>query len=134
MKDGKPVNWCVLGFKDKKSMKLKVLASGPGGLVEVLGALEDDQVMFGSFRVTGVDERGGVTSRRSKFVSFTWAGPGVPVMMKSKISQFRTKVKQCFTGAHLFLQLGNKVRLSLPRRFARCRFRFACCRHSSPFV
>ena len=109
MKDGKPTNWCVLGFKDKKAAKLKVLFSGEGGLDALLPNLDDGAVMFGAFRVTGVDERGGVTSRRSKFVSFSWAGPQVPVMMKSKVSVYRTKVKELFTGSHLFFQIGNKV-------------------------
>ena len=129
MKDGKPINWCVLGFKDKKAAKLKVLFSGEGGLDALLPNLDDGAVMFGAFRVTGVDERGGVTSRRSKFVSFSWAGPQVPVMMKSKVSVYRTKVKELFTGSHLFFQIGDRVRcLARSRTFSHRGLR--CAAHS----
>ena len=102
MKDGKPKNWVVFGV-NKRFTKLKIQGSGEGGRAEALAELKDDKVNFGAFRVTGVDERGGVTSRRSKFVFFAWAGPNVPVMMRAKMNGCRGAVRGICSGAHLDL-------------------------------
>jgi hypothetical protein len=50
MKDGKPKNWVVYGV-NKKMTKLKVQASGPGGLADVLQNLAPDSVNFAALYV-----------------------------------------------------------------------------------
>ena len=53
MKDGKPKNWVVFGV-NKKMTKLKVQASGPGGLSDVVENLAPDSVNFAALYVSHV--------------------------------------------------------------------------------
>ena len=75
-----------------------VCDSGDGGMVDVLGRLRDDQVQFGGFRVTGVDNKGTVKSTRGKFIFFTWIGSSVPTMEKLNA---RAVPSDVFHGAHV---------------------------------
>ena len=60
------------------------------------------QVQFGGFKVTQLDTRGGVTSRREKFVFFTWTGPRVKYAKRAILNSQRSSVKQQdFKGVHL---------------------------------
>lgn len=64
--------------------KSEVVGKGDGNLDEIKACLKDDRVQYGGFRVDGVDERGGVTSRRAKLIFFSFIGENVPVMKKAK--------------------------------------------------
>lgn len=97
-------NWVVLRFQSKKV--LEIAGSGSGGRAECLAALKDNEVMFGGFVVYGVDSRGGVTSKRAKFVHFAWVGPKVPIMHRSRASSMGSDVSDWFSGAHMTLRVG----------------------------
>jgi len=56
------LNWFMLNYVDKS--KLQVKSSGDGGLAELAGKFEDDQVMFGFLKV-GAEDRKAVTSVRN---------------------------------------------------------------------
>lgn len=66
--------------------------------------MSDDEITFIGFRVTGIDERGGVTSRRTKLGFICWTGENVPNLVKAKLSSFTSGVKEYFDGVHLTLK------------------------------
>jgi len=114
-------NWCVYTLKGKKKRKIVLSGKGAGGLQEFEKALQDDQVQFGGFRVTGVDRKGTCTSVRSKFVFVTWVGPkvsvikraGVPSLSVRLVSYYRTRIFSChaltdpLTNPHLQVAIGK---------------------------
>lgn len=53
---------------------------------------------YGCFVVYGVDQRGEVVSRREKFVTVSWVGPGVGIMAKARVTSQRGAVKGYFSG------------------------------------
>ena len=70
-----PLNWVLLGFPAGEKKKVEVVGSGTGGRAELVSNFKDDQVMYGGFVVYGVDDRGGVQSRRGKFCFVCYVGP-----------------------------------------------------------
>ena len=89
-------NWVLLRFASKKV--LEIAGSGQNGRAECVANLKEDEVMFGGFVVYGVDTRGGVTSKRAKFVHFAWVGPKVRIMDRSRASAMGNEVSDWFGG------------------------------------
>eukprot|EP00500_Bicosoecida_sp_ms1_P010036 CAMPEP_0203832602 /NCGR_PEP_ID=MMETSP0115-20131106/71177_1 /ASSEMBLY_ACC=CAM_ASM_000227 /TAXON_ID=33651 /ORGANISM="Bicosoecid sp, Strain ms1" /LENGTH=180 /DNA_ID=CAMNT_0050741671 /DNA_START=58 /DNA_END=597 /DNA_ORIENTATION=+ len=94
--------WCLLGV-DGDEMVVK--HSGAGGLDEMKKHLKPDSMLFGGFRVDGVDKRGGVTSRRCKLVAFSFAGESVKPMVRAQGRQHMSQVLKYFHGHHLKLDI-----------------------------
>ena len=70
----------VFGYEGNS--KIVVKGSGSGGLDELKGSLEDDQVNYGYLRVTSGDSE----SKRSKFVFISWVGEKVGPLKRAKVS------------------------------------------------
>jgi len=62
----------LLAYGDNKDVVLA--GKGTGGLAELKGQLNNNQVNFGVVRVRAVDDHG---SKRAKFVFVTFVGAGV---------------------------------------------------------
>lgn len=101
-----------MGLPAGEKEMMAVLAQGAGGLDEMKEHLKDDQMVFGGFRVDGVDKRGGVTSRRCKLVVFSWSGASVKPMLRARGRQHMTQVLKYFHGHHLKLEITDKDDLS----------------------
>ena len=78
----------VFGYEGNS--KIVVKGSGSGGLDELKGSLEDDQVNYGYLRVTSGDSE----SKRSKFVFISWVGEKVGPLKRAKVSVHKAGVKQ----------------------------------------
>ena len=78
-------NYVLLHFP--KKTKAAVLASGSGGHAEMITKLDGSCVVFGGFVVYGVDERGGVTSKREKLVHFSYTPSGISLMAQARAGQ-----------------------------------------------
>mmetsp|Transcript_79334 Transcript_79334/g.220621 ORF Transcript_79334/g.220621 Transcript_79334/m.220621 type:complete len:207 (+) Transcript_79334:38-658(+) len=102
--DASPLSWFVVGQK-AGSNEMEVKARGDGDLDELKAALKPDQLLQGAFRVDGVDERGGVTSRRCKLIAFNWAGPDVPGMVRARSRGNVTAVLKYMSGHHIKMEL-----------------------------
>ena len=86
--DNSDTNWVVYGYEGNSKIVKK--ASGSGGLDELKGSLEDDQVHYGYLRVTSGDNE----SKRSKFVFISWVGERVGPLKRAKVSVHKASVKQ----------------------------------------
>eukprot|EP01001_Neometanema_parovale_P009373 NODE_5617_length_926_cov_27.506849_g5394_i0.p1 GENE.NODE_5617_length_926_cov_27.506849_g5394_i0~~NODE_5617_length_926_cov_27.506849_g5394_i0.p1 ORF type:complete len:244 (+),score=64.97 NODE_5617_length_926_cov_27.506849_g5394_i0:62-793(+) len=112
--DTDPQNWVIIGPpvgnaspKSGGKLMVEVIARGEDGMKGLLEVLDDSRVMFGGFRVRAVDERGGVTSDRSKFVHIQWTGSSMSAMAKAKITMQRPEFEKIFSGAHLTMQVSD---------------------------
>jgi len=99
----KPENWVVYQLKKKgrKKRRLALVKTGAGGLSDALSVLQDDAVQFFGFRVTGIDEKGGATSLRSKFVKVCYIGSGVSTMEKARCSGISGAAFDFFASCHV---------------------------------
>jgi len=105
-KEGK-TNWILFSFENDKSTKLVSSATGPGGLDELKGNFKDDQIHYGAFRVTGVDNRETTVSRRPKFIWFTYIGPKLSVLKKARTSTQKPDLAKFFQSAQMNLELSS---------------------------
>jgi len=86
--DANDTNWVVYGYEGNNKIVKK--ASGAGGLDELKGTLEDDQVQYGYLRVVSGDSE----SKRAKFVFISWVGERVGPLKRAKVSVHKAGVKQ----------------------------------------
>jgi len=86
--DSSETNWVVYHYEG--ASKITVKGTGSGGLDELKGILEDDQVHYGYLRVTSGDNE----SKRSKFVFISWVGERVGPLKRAKVSVHKASVKQ----------------------------------------
>eukprot|EP01010_Urceolus_cornutus_P000931 NODE_1441_length_914_cov_128.846243_g1112_i0.p1 GENE.NODE_1441_length_914_cov_128.846243_g1112_i0~~NODE_1441_length_914_cov_128.846243_g1112_i0.p1 ORF type:complete len:247 (-),score=52.60 NODE_1441_length_914_cov_128.846243_g1112_i0:88-828(-) len=112
-----PQNWLLLGLNTAASPRGKaplvdVVGRGTGGRAEMVPLLNENRIMFGGFKVRAIDERGGVTSDRAKFVFVQWVGEAVPAMAKARIAMQRSDFDKIFAGAHLTLQASDESELA----------------------
>ena len=57
---------------------------GTGGMHELKASIEQGKILFGGFRVVGVDPRGNLVQRRSKYVKFSLSTQGCPPFLRAK--------------------------------------------------
>lgn len=62
-------------------------------------------VVFGGFRVFGIDVRGGNTSRRAKFAFFTAVPSDTPVRARASAGMQKGNVLSILKGAHIELDV-----------------------------
>ncbi|CAE6408201.1 unnamed protein product [Rhizoctonia solani] len=85
-------NWLVLKYESARSDKLKLEATGTGGLDELResGQLGDSEVVYAYVRVAYANDK---ESKREKFILISWIGPAAGVMRKAKVSVHLADVK-----------------------------------------
>jgi len=54
------------------------------GFDHLTATFEDNKIQWGVIRIEGVDSRGGLESRRAKYLQINWVGPSVAPMKKLK--------------------------------------------------
>ncbi|KAG8744869.1 hypothetical protein FRC10_009239 [Ceratobasidium sp. 414] len=89
-------NWLVLKYESERSDKLKLVATGTGGLAELRkegedSHLGDGDVAYAYVRVAYANDK---ESKREKFILVTWIGKDARVMRKAKASVHLTDVKK----------------------------------------
>ena len=115
LSDSTSTNWIVAGFAPERRRRVVVQAYGDGDvLAGVRGAVRDDKVHFGGFRVSAVESnRGhrGASGVRAKFVYFTWVGPKVAGVLRGSWSAASAVVRARFPGVHIALHLTEREHL-----------------------
>ncbi|CAM6000089.1 unnamed protein product [Sphagnum balticum] len=74
---------------------LKTLrAEGPGGMPEFIEAIPADEVVWGAFKVVGVDDRGNTISKRPKYIFVKYIPrDGMSAMKKAKAGRHKGEIK-----------------------------------------
>ncbi|KAF8884912.1 actin depolymerizing protein [Gymnopilus junonius] len=88
--DKTETNWLLLDYESDRSDKLKLTATGSGGLSELKEALDDSKASYAYARVSYSNDK---ESTREKFILVVWIGPSCKVMRKAKISVHSADVK-----------------------------------------
>ena len=109
--DGASVNWIQCYYEDPKGLTLTFKAEGAGGMPEFLSSLPDDQVIWGAFLVTGVDDRGNTISRRPKYICVKYMPEAVPTMKRARAGGHKGAIKQIM-DAHIDIEIETKTELT----------------------
>jgi len=98
------LNW-ILVRADTKQMEL--LETGTGGLEDMKAKFDATMIQIAAIKVTGVDERSNVVSRRPKFVVVVFVGNKVSAIRKNAILQHKAQMDRVFNGAACTMQFSN---------------------------
>jgi hypothetical protein len=92
-------NFIIVGFVDKNTEKLEIVEVGTTGLKGLRTKLKADnsRVLFGALNVLALDKRGSTTSKRPKFVAFSYVGSSATEMQRANSSFQKNKVMQLFS-------------------------------------
>ena len=91
------INWLLVGYDDNDAKQIKLVGSGSGGFSELKSHLDDNAVLYGVFKVIGVDQ----DSRRTKLVFVTWIGSGLSPLKRARTSTHKSAFTQYFNGFHV---------------------------------
>jgi len=98
--DGKnDARWIICDLKDQGDLfKLEVVETGSKGMQELKKKLLSlrGRVVFGAFLVYGHDKRGGIVSKRKKWVYFSYVASNVDDIAKAKANFQKQKVAKFF--------------------------------------
>jgi hypothetical protein len=79
---------------------------------EFLSRLTPTEIVWGAFKVVGVDDRGNTVSRRPKFIFVKYLPNDVPTMRRARAGGHKGAIKQIF-DAHIDVEV-NSMTLSSP--------------------
>jgi len=89
--DATDTNWLIVTYESDTSNNVVLYKTGSDGLEGCKSALSEINAGWGYIRFqVGNDE----LSKRSKFVFFTWSGPGIKVLRKARLSVHIIDVKK----------------------------------------
>ena len=106
------VNWAII--LREKTLTTEGGSSGLGlvALIEALKGLEN-RVAFICLKVTGVDERDTVVSKRPKFIQINWVGPKVPAMKRMGALQGKNEMSTIFNGVAVTMDITDVDDISM---------------------
>ncbi len=113
-------NWVLAGYPEGKTNEVLLKESGSGGFDEMMTKL-GDEIMWGGFRVVGVDDRGNLASRRSKFIFFGYLPKTAKVMARAKCGGHKAAVKESFPSIHVEFMLEEPGEISQEEVIAKLR-------------
>ena len=95
--DDSATNWLLVGYDENQKDTMKLVGSGSGGMAELKTHLDANQVLYGIFRVIGVDQ----DSRRTKYVFVTFIGSALSPLKRARTSTHKSALAQYFNGFHV---------------------------------
>mmetsp|Transcript_16727 Transcript_16727/g.17487 ORF Transcript_16727/g.17487 Transcript_16727/m.17487 type:complete len:154 (+) Transcript_16727:31-492(+) len=109
--DSSPVSWIICGYPEGNTNTLEFKSEGEGGMPEFIENLPEGDIVWGAFKVVGVDDRGNTVSRRPKFIFVKYLPDTVPTMKRARAGGHKGAIKQVF-DAHIDIEIENPSELS----------------------
>lgn len=94
-------NYLVIACEGRDEKSAKVVALANGDLKDFKEHFDDDQVMFGGFRMRAIDDRGSVLSIRTKFIFVSYIGRNVRPLLRANAGTLRSRFEQIINGCHV---------------------------------
>eukprot|EP00742_Colponemidia_sp_Colp-10_P020739 GILJ01024219.1.p1 GENE.GILJ01024219.1~~GILJ01024219.1.p1 ORF type:complete len:314 (-),score=65.91 GILJ01024219.1:112-1053(-) len=94
-------NYLVIACEGRDERTAKVVALGSGDLKTFKDHFDDDQVMFGGFRMRAIDDRGSVLSIRTKYIFVSYIGGNVRPLLRANAGTLRSRFEQIINGCHI---------------------------------
>jgi hypothetical protein len=97
--DANNISWIACGYPEKNFNSLVFKAEGSGGMPEFIANLPDDDVVWGAFKLMGVDDRGTTVSRRPKYIFVKYIPSAVPSMKRARTGGHKGAIKMIMNAA-----------------------------------
>lgn len=79
--------------------------------------LPSDDIVWGAFKVVGVDNRGNTVSRRPKYIFVKYIpAEGIPAMKRARAGRHKGSIKQVINNAHIDIEVMKRMHYSLHHR------------------
>eukprot|EP01039_Chlorochromonas_danica_P004594 gene4594-5036_t len=109
--DNSEVSWITCGYNPSDKNNIQFKEQGAGGLPEFLSKL-GDELVWGAFKVVGVDDRGNTVSRRPKYIFVKYSPTTASVMARASMGRHKGAMKLAMTGAHIDIEIESKEELT----------------------
>jgi len=109
--DASNVSWIACGYPEGSSNELIFKAEGEGGMPEFISQLPANDIIWGAFKVVGVDDRGNTVSRRPKFIFVKYLPAEVPTMKRARAGGHKGAIKQKM-DAHIDIEIESAAELT----------------------
>jgi hypothetical protein len=107
--DKSGTNWLVTAYEGNDTKKpLKLVASGEGGVDDLVNYLTTDLIAYVFMRVIDIIE--GI--KTVKFAFITFIGPDVSIMKKAKVATNKGGVTALFAPSHVTLEISSPNEIS----------------------
>mmetsp|Transcript_3549 Transcript_3549/g.5529 ORF Transcript_3549/g.5529 Transcript_3549/m.5529 type:complete len:156 (-) Transcript_3549:159-626(-) len=107
-----PISWIMCGYPEGSSNKLQFVSEGEGGMPEFISNLPSNDIVWGAFKVVGVDDRGNTISRRPKFIFVKYLPvEGVSTMKRARAGGHKGAIKQVI-DAHIDFEIESPDELT----------------------
>lgn len=87
---------------------------------EFVAQLPADEIIWGAFKVVGIDVKGASVSRRPKYILVKYMPEGIPTIKKARSGNHKGAIKEVMAGVHLDMEVMHYLFLllaSLPSPF-----------------
>jgi hypothetical protein len=101
----------MCGYPEGSTNRLTFKAEGAGGMPEFVAQLPDNDIVWGAFKVVGVDDRGNTVSYRPKFIFVKYLPEGVPTMKRARAGGHKGAIKQVM-DAPIDVEIESKADLT----------------------
>jgi len=102
--DGTATNWVLLSYQGENTNNVALLGKGDGGVAELIGQLQDDNVGYGLLRL--VERRD--DSDTVKFVYIRWIGEGIHRMLRARLGTHSGAIKEVISPFHVSVEATTK--------------------------
>ena len=103
--DASNVSWIMCGYPEGNNNKIEFVKEGEGGMPEFIENLPAAEIIWGAFKVVGVDDRGNTISRRPKFVFVKYMpSEGISTMRRARSGGHKGAVKEVM-NAHIDVEV-----------------------------
>lgn len=105
-KQNSPINWILIQLAKDES--LQVYGHGTKGVDEMMENLSDSEVLYGIFRVVGVNQEGTCTSIRERFVFLTWVPENSSVFARARVALHKSVLLSRLQTYHADIRAESK--------------------------
>ena len=111
--DENPCNWCIWTYSKVGPKNVVALSgSGVGGMHQMIQSLSSGSIQFAGFRITGLDPRGSLVQRRSKFCKVFFQSDSAPPMQKGKAARDKGEVFHAMSSCHIEMNIPDVTELT----------------------
>ena len=105
-KQNSTVNWILCQLAKDES--LQVFGYGSNGLSEMLEHLDDNEVLYGIFKVVAFNKAGTCTSIRERFVFLTWVPDSASVFARARVATHKQVLLKRLETYHAEIRAESK--------------------------
>lgn len=105
-KQSSSVNWIL--FQLAKDESLQVFGYGNNGFEEMVNTLDDNEVLYGIFKVNAFNKAGTCTSVRERFVFLTWVPDCASVFARARVATHKQVLLKRLQTYHAELRAESK--------------------------